>query len=344
MRYIHAWCLYLIYDINMENQPPNMTKKTPKQTLPTKAKQAPRGKLKAPRTTLQKIGHARKVQMIYLVWKCGNITTRQIKDHILMRGNERSAMAIASAMLRKATAAGELILRTDEWGHTYYFLGMKGARFLIANGHPEIIARSGRKQNINQHRSISNTYALQNMRNLFHVATYTDADIWGHSFIDGGAKRIPWKSWEPFYQKKPDAISVFSFQEGTKILDAEWIEVENSRRSDKDLAKLITFVRQALLPAHSTILWHQGGFDVVLDRLIFVLSKSTALSLPARIERALLHPMPPRNKDGSIDRETPRARPLTTDEMERVAGQVGFINHATGVLVYGLPSFKPYWD
>lgn len=297
-----------------------------------------------PKTKLQKIGHQRKVEMIYLVWKCGHMTVRQIMDHLLSRQNERSAMNLAGAMLRKASAIGELIPRTDEWGHVYYFLGIKGARFLIANGHQEILPRSGRKQNINQHRSISNTYALKNMRKPKHLATYTDADIWGHSFLDGGAKRIPWKSWESFFHKKPDVLSVYDApyaEDG--FLEAEWVEVENCRRSDKDLAKLITFIRHALLPIHSTVLWHQDGYDIELAMLTFVLSKSTAIGLPARIERALLHPMPARNKDGSFDSDTPRVRPLTADEMERVANQIQFINHATGELEEGLPSFKPRW-
>jgi hypothetical protein len=290
-----------------------------------------------PQTTLQKLGHQRKLEMLKLIYKCGHLTCRQVMDHLLTSKDQRSRRTLAGAMLRKSAAAGETIPRKDEWGHVYYFLGIKGARFLINNG-VQVPMRSGRGQNINLHRSVSNTCALKHMRDEAHVMTFTDADIWGHSFVEGGAKRVPWPSWGPFLNKKPDVLSVFEYRQ--PHLEAVWVEVENCRRSDKDMETLINWIRVALAPALPMVLWQHQGRDVELTLLMFVMSKATASRIAWRIERALRNPPASRNADGSAYHSTPRRAGLNDEELARVSDRISFTDMETGETENGLPSFR----
>jgi hypothetical protein len=296
-------------------------------------------KLKAKRKSTQTLGNQRKLEMIHMIWKCGNLTCRQVMEHVLFASESefRVKWNLARAMLNRAVAGGLLIARTDEVGRMYYFLALAGARFLLESG-VNVKLRSGKEQNINVHRSISNTYALRFMRHSLNVDTFTDADVWGHSFIAGGADRVPWVSWAQLLNKKPDVLGVFDF--GRKNLTAIWVEIENCHRSDKDLATLVGWIRAALVPAHPMELYVKDGRVVELGKLCIVTTKSTAHDIARRIERSLIHPPHPRNRDGTIDYDMTPRLPLTHDELMRVSDRISFVENITQVAVAGLPSLR----
>lgn len=79
-------------------------------------------------------------------------------------------------------------------------------------------------------------------------------------------------------EKVPDGLAVFDEL-------ATWIEVENSRRSERDLKKLVGWLVNTAFPRENSRICLYG--DVYLDRVRFVITSKTAAGFEARLRKEL---------------------------------------------------------
>lgn len=180
--------------------------------------------------------------------KFGWLRTRDLGALLWMKGGARPqgfefepiAVALSAYRMAQRTLARLRVKRLVIWmqapdGSTIYGLSEGGARHLVDLGIP---AHPGKNQvrrvslSHYHHRRLANELAILAMLQGYRVASETEiaAGIWlgGQQGVAG---------------KKPDVL----VRDGKKVW---WLEVERSRRNQRDYLKLLNWVR-ALWPAQS---------------------------------------------------------------------------------------------
>lgn len=220
------------------------------------------------------IGYKRLIETLYIVYKCGQLTNRQLAAHVIP-DNAKSGLSMMQKITFKAVAKGLLIAKADENKVLHFFIGLKGARLLIEEGY-DIALKSGKDQKISTHRSACNDYALFLMaRGLPGREVYTDADVANNR---DKFRRLPFLGFERMGNKLPDTLMILD-------LKAYWVEVENSRRNEKELTKLCFWLKHfSCGHKHDMELYEARAGTVKLAKVFFVCSHKTARGIAQRIQ------------------------------------------------------------
>lgn len=262
---------------------------------------------------LVEIGHFRLINTLYIVYKCGQLTNRQLASYVIP-DNSKSALSMMQKVTLKAVAKGLLIAKADENKILHFFIGLKGARLLIEEGY-HIPLKSGKDQKISSHRSACNDFALFLMeRGNEGSIVYTDADVANNR---DNYRRLPFFGFKQLGDKMPDTLLIYN------DLYCNWIEVENSRRNAKELTKLCFWLKyHSCANEHDMELYETAEGTVVLKRVIFVITNRTARGIAKRIQ------------DWLVDDYTDEAT------IRKISSRLIFINWPDTELIAELPAMR----
>jgi hypothetical protein len=223
---------------------------------------------------LAEIGYERLIKTLHIVYKCGQLTNRQLAAHVIP-DNDKSGLSMMQKITLKAVAKGLLIAKADENKVLHFFIGLKGARLLKEEGY-DIALKSGKDQKISSHRSACNDYALFLMaRGLPGREVYTDADVANNQ---DKIRRLPFLGFKRMGDKLPDTLMILD-------LKAYWVEVENSRRNEKELTKLCFWLKRfSCGHKHDMGLYETKAGTVMLAKVLFVCTHKTARGIAQRIQ------------------------------------------------------------
>lgn len=195
------------------------------------------------------------------------LRTRDIAALVWMRSRSRklsdfdlaplevtaSAMRMAQITLLRMRDQHLILWTKAPDGSTIFGLAEAGVRMLAGHGIP---AKSGKDAvrrvslSFYHHRRIANEVAILAMLQGFRIAT--EAEISAGKWVGGN---------DGIFGKKPDVL----IRDGKS---AVWVEVERSRRNNKDHLKLLDFIQEVWPSGRSDSAKLPGG--QVLQKLLFV--------------------------------------------------------------------------
>lgn len=219
----------------------------------------------------REIGRANRELIFELLAQVGYATTRQVAQYVWSRC-DNSTRKMAGRMLRRLLADGHIVAKRDN--------DDINAEQLVALTKKGALEASG----LNAHLPDGKVHARDYLRHAHRHRTACNSvfvalpvDWIVHSELYVRAKKAPIPSFEYHFEdaavrKIPDLVA--EHPDNT----IEWFEVENTWRSDVDLAKAVAFMRT---------LFSQPGQEV--DRVHFVITDKRATSIGQRLRARLTH-------------------------------------------------------
>jgi hypothetical protein len=219
----------------------------------------------------REIGLTHQRDTLALLSSLGYATTRQIAKGVWDRC-DLSTRKMASRLLRRFTTAGLVVVKRDGDNinsEQLAALTRKGADAATGMGYGLCNER------VHARDWLRHAHSHRTACNSVYVALPAFGDIYSELEICSGVS--PLKTYQfdvnrQSFTKIPDLVAI------NKIGIWDWIEVENSWRSSKDLEKVIVFMR--------SLFYRPSGVDSVH----FVIAAPAAKHIGQRLRRAMTHP------------------------------------------------------
>lgn len=220
------------------------------------------------------LGHAYRARVLRFLARVGYGSTRQVAQAVWWRCDE-STRKMAGRTLRWLMERGYIVTkRADDSvnGEQLSAVTKAGAEWLAREAEPLPYGKAHARdwlRHAHSHRTACNSvYAAV-------VGCFPDAAAWSELEVRAGLAPLNTYAWRDDgaeLVKIPDLVATYT--EGL-----EWLEVENSWRSDKDFKKLVSFLR--------AMFWTVNRASV--RRVHFVIAAPGAKTIGARLRKALTH-------------------------------------------------------
>lgn len=180
-------------------------------------------------------------RVLKIVHDFGHIRVPELAAAVWPASSTESGEKMALRTTRRLLGAGLLLARINAFGTTSFVLSARGAASLSAYG---VEARDGYDiQGVSgptfAHRTLGTAYLARLAGN--------EAAVWGEYAINKNRSPFSLPELRQRYRKVPDGISVGSVIEtndGRTITYLNWIEVENSFKSNVDLDQVTALARR----------------------------------------------------------------------------------------------------